>query len=81
LLGETIVQGIDQIAHVVGHVAEVEVLALAVSGVEDFVEVLEDVDDLGVAGEWRVAEVVDTAAFLVSADDSVDEGRQGFLEA
>ena len=46
LLGQAVVEAVDQVADVVGDVPHVEVLPPAVAGIEDLAEVVEDLDDL-----------------------------------
>ena len=76
LLGQAVVQAVDQVADVVGDVAQVQVLPAAVAGVEDLPEVGQDLDDLPVARQRRVAQVMDRAAFLVGLDDASRDRRQ-----
>ena len=78
LLGELVVQAVDQVADVVLDVADVQVLPAAVAGVEDLAEVVEDLDDLAIARQRRVAEVVDPAAFLVGLDDPLGQAPGAF---
>ena len=68
--GQAVVQAVDQVADVVGDVAEVQVLAATVAGIEDLPQIGQDVDDLPVARQRRMAQVVDRAAFLVGLDDA-----------
>src|SRR5262249_39536870 len=76
LLGQAIVQAVDQVADVIGDVADVQVLPTAVAGVEDLPEIGQDVDDLAVTGERRMAQVVDRAAVLVGLADPACDRRQ-----
>ena len=80
LMGEPVVEAVDQVADVVADVPHVEVLAAAEARVEDLAEVGQDLDDLAIAGQGRMAEVVDPAALLVRPDDPLGELGQRLLE-
>ena len=51
LLREPVVQAVDQIAHVIDDVAEVQILPLPVAGIDDLLEIVGDLDDGVGAGE------------------------------
>ena len=78
LLRQPVVQAVDQVADVIGDVAEVQVLSPSVARVEDLTQVGQDVDDLAIAGQRRVPEVVDGAAFLVGLDDPLGDRGERF---
>ena len=80
LLGQPVVQAVDQVAHVVGDVREMQVLPAAVAGIEDLPQVRQDIDDFAVAGQWRMAEVVDRPAFPIGRDDPLRDRRQRIFE-
>ena len=80
LLGQAVVQAVDQVAHVVSDVPHVQVLTPAVARVEDLPEVGQNLDDLAIAGQGRVAQVVDRSAFLVGLDDPFGDRRERLLE-
>jgi len=81
LLGQLVVQAVDEIADVVFDVAQVQVLPSAVARVHDLQEIIQDFDD-GVAARQRsVAQMVEPAALGVRADESFDDFRQGFFES
>ena len=73
-------EAVDQVADVVADVPHVEVLPPAVAGVEDLAEVGQDLDDLAIAGQGGVAEVVEAAALLVGLDDPLGQRRERLLE-
>ena len=76
LLGEAVVQAVDQVADVVADVPHVQVLPPAVAGIEDLAEVGQDLDDLAVARQGRMAEVVDPATLFVGLDDPLRQRGQ-----
>ena len=76
LLRQPVVETVDQIAHMIGHVAQMEVLASSVAGVEDLAQVGQDIDDLAVTGQRRVPEVVNGATFLIGLDDPLSYGGE-----
>ena len=80
LLGQPVVQAVDQVAHVVGDVAHVQVLPAAVARVEDLAQVGQDLDHLAIAGQWAVAQVMDRPAFLVGLDDPLGDRGERLLE-
>ena len=59
LLGQLVVQPVDQVAHVVGHVAQVQTVAAPIAGIEDVLQALGDLDDGLVVRQRAVAEVAD----------------------
>ena len=77
---QPVVEPVDQVADVVADISHVQILAPAVTGVEDLAEVLEDLDDLAVARQGLMAEVVDPAAFLVRLDQPLGERRERFFQ-
>ena len=79
LLGELVVQPIDQIAHVVGDIPQMEILAASVAGVENLLEVLARGDDRVVVGERAVAEIVDCGNVLIRLHNPARELGQLFL--
>ena len=77
LLSEPGVQAVDQVADMIGDVAKMQVLATSVAGVKDLPQVGQDVHDFAVAGQRRMAQVVDCAAFLIGLDDLLgDRGER-----
>jgi hypothetical protein len=68
---ELIVQTIDEVAYVVGNIADVQPFASAIAGIEDFLEVFGATDDLLVIWQGAVAKVIDRSGLLVSRDDAV----------
>ena len=62
LLGQPVVQAVDQLADVVRNVAPIQILPPAVAGVEDLPQIAQDVDDFAIARQRAMAEVVDRAA-------------------
>ena len=77
---ELVMQAVHEVAHVVGHIAEVQVLAPPVAGVEDLLEILAGPDDRLVVRERAVAEVMDRGDRLVGLHDPPGELGQLFLE-
>ena len=80
LLGQAVVQAVDQVADVVADVPHVQVLPASVARIENLAEVAEDLDDLAVTGQGRMAQVVDPAAFLVGLDNPLGQRRERLLE-
>src|SRR5262249_30343197 len=76
-----IVQSVDEVADIVGHVAAMQPLAAAVAWIDDFLEIIGGGDDFVVVGEWAVAEVIDRTDLFVSADDAIGEFRQLVFES
>ena len=81
LLGQLVVQGIDEAADVVADVPDVQVLPLAVAGVEHLEEVGDDVGDRVAVRQRFVREVVQPAALGVRLDQLVGDRRQLLLES
>ena len=61
LLGQLIVQAVDQVAHVVGDVAQVQPVAPPVAGKNDVFQAFQDLDDRFVAGQRAMAQMRDRA--------------------
>ena len=81
LLGQLVVQPVDQIAHVVGDVAQVQPVAAAIAGIEDLLQVFGSVDDRVVVRQRAMAQVVDRADLGVGLDDPLGQLGQVFFEA
>ena len=81
LHGQRVVQPVDQVADVVGDVAQVQAVAAAIAGIEDFLEVLGGGDDRVVVRQRAVAQVVDAADLGVGVDDPLGQHRQAFFES
>ena len=78
---ERVVQAVDQVAHVVGDVAQVQAVAAAITGIEDLLEVLGGGDDGVVVRQRAVAQVVDAAHLGVGVDDPLGQHRQVFFQS
>ena len=76
---QRVVQAVDQVADVVGDVADVQPLTAAIAGVEDVLQVLDRRDDLFVFGQRAMPQVVDRADGGVGLDDFVGQVRAGVL--
>ena len=72
---------VDEVADVVGDIAEVEILAAPVARVENLLEILAGRDDRLIVGEGAVAEVLDRGDVLVRRHDPSRELGQLFLDA
>ena len=59
LLGQAVVQGIDQAADVLADVGTIQVLPPAVAGIEDLPQISQDFDEFAIAGQGAVAEMMD----------------------
>ena len=81
LRGQLVVQAVDQVADVVGDVAQVQALAAAIAGVEDLLQVLGGRDDDFVVGQRAVAQVADRADLGVGLHDALGQLGQLFFEA
>lgn len=77
---ELVVQPVNKVADVVGHVAEVEVLPPPVARVENLLEILAGCDDRLVVRQRAVPEVVDRWDVLVRLDDPPRQFGQLFLD-
>ncbi len=80
LRGESIVEGIDQVADVVGHIACVQAFATAKAWVKDVLQILENLDHHFVLGERAVPQMVDSIRGMVRIDNCVGQSRQLFFE-
>ena len=76
-----VVETVDEVADVVGDVAEMEILAPPVAGIEDLLEVLAGGDDRLVLGQRAVPEVLDRGNVLIRLHDPPGELRELFLDA
>ena len=78
---QLVVETVDEVADMVGDVAEVEVLAPPVARVEDLLEVLTGSDDRLVLRQRAVPEVLDRGDVLIRLHDPPGELRELFLDA
>ncbi len=78
---ELVVQAVDQIAHVIGHVADVQAFAPPVTRVEDLLEILDGAGDHVVVGQRAMAQVADRGQLSVGLDDAVGQLRELFFAA
>ena len=78
---QRVVQPIDQVAHVVGDIAQVQAVAAAIAGIENLLEVLGGGDDRVVVGQRAVAQVVDAAHLGVGVDDPLGQHGQALFES
>ena len=81
LHGQRVVQPVDQVAHVVGDVAQVQPVAAAIAGIEDLLEVFGGGDDRVVVRQRAMAQVVDAADLGVGVDDPLGQHGQAFFES
>ena len=81
LLGELIVQAVDQFAYVVGDVAQVQPVAPPVAGKDDVFQAFQDLDDHVVAGQGAMAQVGDRVQFRIGLNDPVGKFRHGLVRA
>ena len=81
LLGELVVQAVDQVADVVFDVADVQVLPPPVTGKENVHQVRQDMDDGIPAWQRPMPEVMDVAALGIGGDQRLGDLRQSFLQA
>src|SRR5438067_2033739 len=81
LLDQLVVQAIDQVAHVIFNVADVQVLPAGVTGVNDVHQIGKDIDNGVATGQGPVAEVIDPAIVGVGGNEGFGNFRKGFLEA
>ena len=75
LLGEFIVKPVDDIPHVKLDVADVQILAPAIAGIENVHQVGQDIHDRFAARKRLVTEVVDSTALGVGGDQSFSNFR------
>ena len=76
LRGQRVVQPVDQVADVVSDVAQVQAVAAAIAGIENFLEVFRGGDDRVVVGQRAVAQVADVADLGIGIDDPLGQDRQ-----
>ncbi len=81
LHGQLIVQAVDQVSGVIGHIAAVQPHSAPIPGIEDFLQVFQDFDHRFVLRQWAMAQVIDAADFAVGGDDSVRQIGQLFFES
>ena len=81
LLGELIVQAVDQVAHVVGDVAQVQPVAPPVAGKDDVLQAFQDLDDRFIVGQRAMAEMRDRAQLRVGLNNAVGQFGQGLFDA
>ncbi len=81
LLGELVVQAVDQVADVEADIAMVQPLAAAVAGEEDLLEVLYRLDHRLVLGQRAVVQVVHRAQVIVRLDKPLGEAGETVLES
>ncbi len=68
LLDELVVQAVDEFAGEILDVADVQILSAAETGKEQLVEIGQDINDGGAAGQRLVTEMADLVAIDVSRD-------------
>ena len=73
---ERVVQPIDQIADVIGDVAQMESVAAAIAGIENLLEVFRGGDDRFVVRQRAMAQVADAAYLGIRIDDPLGQDRQ-----
>ena len=73
-------QAVDQVAHMVGDIPEMQVLPAPVAGIKDLPQVRQDVDDLAIAGQGGVAQVMNRAALFVRLDDPPRDLRERLFQ-
>jgi hypothetical protein len=81
LLGEFVVQAVDQVADVVLDVAQVQVLPTPITGIKNIHQVGDDFDDGVATGQRFMAEMAGAAALGIGGDNRFGDFRQGFLQA
>ena len=75
LHGELIVQAIDQVTDMVGHVAEMEILSPPIAGIEDLFEVFACRHHRIAVGQRAVAEVMNHWRLVVGRHDPPGQFR------
>src|SRR5262249_34265936 len=76
LLRERVVQRIDEVADVIPDISRMQILPAAVTGKNDFLEVLDDFDHRREIRERTMPQVIDLAEGLIGLEDSRGEIRQ-----
>jgi len=66
----------QQLAHVEGHVVRVEILPAVVTRVVEFQEQVENLNDLGTAGQVDMVEMPGPFIPVVAVNDLFDEARE-----
>ncbi len=66
---QLVVQAVDQIAHVISHVAQVQTFAAAIAGIEDLLQILDRADDHVVVRQRAMTQMVDRADVAVGLHD------------
>ncbi len=80
LHGQLIVQRIDQIAHVVQHIAHVQPFAAAEAGIENLLQIFAAGDDHVVVRQRAMAQVIDRADLAVGLHDLLGQLGQLFAK-
>ena len=78
---QLVVQPIDQVANVIGDVAQVQTFAPSVSWIEDLFQILDRPDDHVVIRQWTMPQVIDRADVGIRLHDSLRELGQLFFHA
>jgi hypothetical protein len=76
LLSERIVQPIDQIADVIGHIPQMQPVPPPIAGIENFFQVLRRGDDRFVIGQRAMPEMANIPHFGIRIDDPLGQHRQ-----
>ena len=79
LRGELVVQAVDQVADVVGHVAQVQPFAAAIARIDDLLQILEDRDHHFVVRQRAMAQMIDRADLAVGVARSAGSARAAVL--
>src|SRR6516162_6591719 len=81
LIDQLIMQAIDQVAHMILHVADVQVLPAPIAGVKQFKEIGKNLDDCLATGKRLVSQMTRAPALGISRDNSVRDFWKCFLDA
>ena len=78
--GQAVVQAVDQVADMVADVPHVQVLPTAIAGIENLAQISQNLDDLAITWQRRMAKMMDAPTFLVGIHDPVRQGGECFLK-
>ncbi len=81
LLRQPVVQPIDQVAHVIRDVAQVQALAAAIPGVDDLLEVFDRFDHHLVVGQRAMPQMIDLVHLGIGLHDAVGQLGKLFFQS
>ena len=80
LLRQPVMQAVDQVANVIGDIAEVQILPFPIAGIQNFSQIVGDFHDHIDTWQGAMSQVVDGFDFVIGVDDPVRQLGQAFLQ-